>query len=98
MADFVYQLTFPANEVGLQNLRTILLPFTGLTDWTITSEWRADVLESVVVFTAIVSTSPTINKADLDVTFLDIANQIKALYLLDRVVLINYPITLQAVL
>jgi len=55
-------------------------------------------LESVVVFTAIVSTSPTINKADLDVTFLDIANQIKALYLLDRVVLINYPITLQAVL
>jgi hypothetical protein len=98
MADFVYQLTLPANQLSLENLRAIVLPFIGLTDWTITSEWRAVLQESVVIFTALVSTSPTINKADLDATFLNIATQIKTTHPVNRVVIINYPVQIQAVL
>ena len=98
MADFVYKLTLPANELALENLRDILLPFTGLTDWTISSEWRAAALESVVVFSAVVSTSATVNKGDLDATFLDIANQIKATHPISKVVVVNYPVIIQAVL
>jgi hypothetical protein len=86
MADYRYEITTGGLDTQLEDLRTIMLDYP-LVRYKISGQWRRTVLQPAITLVSLVSTSPGVNKTDLDNMFLAITERIHVLSPGMRVVL-----------
>jgi hypothetical protein len=78
MADYRYEITMATDPAGELAIRAVFENHPTINRWKMHSTWRTRTLTPSVTIRTLVSTGPTINKADLDNEHIAIANELRA--------------------